>query len=206
MCLRFPTTFRRMNEVLVRPYQLIKRDTMTMADIFISYTWDDRDFVKSLTRALEAKSISVWDADGQVEIGHSLVGKISDAMASIRLAILVISPQFLNKKWPMHELRQLVALALNDPRRRIIPILRGLSGPEFMSAVPIMADIKWLSSERGLEWVVSSLMILLAEPSNRALPRDQTVVEHRGTITRFKTLRQAVDAAEPEFYDHSVPG
>ncbi len=164
--------------------------------IFLSYASDDREFVESLASALSTLGVSVWYAPGELSPGDSIVDKIDKAMESIRFALLVVSASFLSKAWPLRELHALTALGIKDKSRRLIPILHGVSDQEFLKAVPMMADIKWLSSDRGLDWIVCGLRVILAEPGDQALPRQQAVVEAKGSIKRHDTLNEALEIAE----------
>jgi parallel beta-helix repeat protein len=62
--------------------------------------------------------------------------------------------------------------------------------------MPMMADIKWLTSDRGLDWIVSSLRVVLAEPQDRGLPRQRASVECSGAIRYFDTLVSALESCD----------
>lgn len=173
----------------------MSRVAMSPSTVFLSYASEDLAFVEGLAGALKSLNVPVWHAAGQLNIGDSIVEKISAAMGSSRIALLVISPSFLAKAWPKKEFHSLIALGVNDPNRRLIPILHQLTDQQYLSEVPMMADIKWLSSDRGLEWIVCNIRVALAEPADRALPRQAAVIEHRQKVTPCPDLKAALDAA-----------
>lgn len=169
---------------------------MSAPTVFLSYASEDFEFVERLAHALGTLNVSVWHAPGQLQPGDSIVEKIDTAMKSARFALLIISPSFLAKAWPKKEFHALTALALNDPGRRLIPVLHHLTDQDYLRQVPMMADIKWISSERGLDWIVCSVRVALAEPHERALPRQCAVVEQHQTVSSFPDLQEALKVAD----------
>jgi hypothetical protein len=169
---------------------------MTPPLIFLSYASEDKEFAEQISEALRTIGVNSWFAPGELKPGDSIVERINNAMDSIRFSLLIISKPFLLKAWPLREFHALTALGIKNKERRLIPILHGVSDHEFLKAAPMMADIKWISSERGLDSILCSLRVVLAEPGNQALPHQQVVVEESGRVVRYDTLETALEQAQ----------
>jgi TIR domain len=81
-------------------------------DIFLAHSSDDRDqLIVSLVEALRVAGTSVWYAEFAMEPGSkvpvpddALQRFLQIAMEGCDFGCLIISPSFLNKRWPMMEL------------------------------------------------------------------------------------------------------
>jgi hypothetical protein len=90
-------------------------------DVFLSHASEDKDaIVRPLYAALDAIGVSVWFDEAVLELGDSLRRKIDDGLARCRYGVVILSPRFLEKQWPQHELDGLVAReSVNGTAERI---------------------------------------------------------------------------------------
>jgi len=75
-----------------------------------------------------------------LEVGDSLSRSIDKGLANSRFGIVVISPNFIKKKWPERELRGLVAREVDEEQRVILPIWLGVTNQEVKTFSPPLAD------------------------------------------------------------------
>lgn len=74
-----------------------------MASVFISYSWDDKDFVVKLRRGLQDRGISV-DIDEQfILVGDDLPVRITSAIDRCDFFLIVLSPSATFSKWVKKE-------------------------------------------------------------------------------------------------------
>jgi tetratricopeptide (TPR) repeat protein len=87
-----------------------------MADLFISYSSDDRSYVKDIVREFESQGWTVW-WDRHIEAGSSFDKKIEEALDDSRCVVVVWSRSSINSDWVRAE------AAEGLERNTLVPIL-----------------------------------------------------------------------------------
>src|SRR5262249_622356 len=86
--------------------------------------------------------------------------------------IVVISPNFLEKKWPQWELDGLVARENHDGVKVILPLWHNIGSEEIRSYSPTLTDRLGVSSSKGIDRVTAELLKAIrsdaSEPSHVA--------------------------------------
>src|SRR5690606_10048068 len=96
-------------------------------DVFISHASVDKDdFVSGLVISLTKFNIKTWYDSDQLTIVDSLYKTIDIGLIKSRFGILVISINFLKKKWPEYEYRSLLAREING-KKVILPVWHNIS-------------------------------------------------------------------------------
>ena len=133
-------------------------------DFFISHASEDKDdFVRGLANALEDKGAKVWFDESALQVGDSLSQEIDKGLRESRFGIVVLSKNFLAKKWPRRELDGLTSLEV-DGRNLILPIWHKISKDQVMEYSPILADKVALdTSIQSIEKIASELARLIGE-------------------------------------------
>jgi hypothetical protein len=109
-------------------------------DAFISHASEDKkSFVRPLAQALASLGASVWYDEFTMRIGDSLSQSIDRGLSQSRFGIVVLSPSFLSKPWPQHELRGLVTREI-DSHSAILPIWHGVTRADVAKFSPTLAD------------------------------------------------------------------
>lgn len=73
-------------------------------DVFVSHAGEDKEeFVKPLVDALKNNNINAWYDNDEISWGDSIASSINRGLADSRYAIVVLSPNFLNKYWTTTE-------------------------------------------------------------------------------------------------------
>lgn len=145
-------------------------------DVFISHASEDKeDFARPLAEGLRARGLKVWFDEITLTVGDSLRRSIDRGLAHSRFGIVVISPNFMRKEWTQKELDGLVGREVAGTKV-ILPVWHGVTTDEIRAYSPILADRFAVSSDKGLEHVISELM--------RAIRRSE---EPKGTDTRNAT-------------------
>ena len=131
-------------------------------DFFISHASEDKSsFVRALAETLQAKGAKVWYDEFTLKVGDSLRQKIDQGLLESRYGIVVISRNFIARKWPQRELDGLVNLEV-DGRSRILPIWHEISKDEVTQYSPTLADkVALNTSILGIEDIASELVQLV---------------------------------------------
>ena len=109
-------------------------------DVFICHASEDKDaFVRPLAEALVRLGLRVWYDEFSLTVGDSLSRSIDKGLAGSKFGIVVLSPAFIGKGWPEHELRGLVTRDIHEGGV-ILPIWHGLTKDEVLRFSPPLAD------------------------------------------------------------------
>ena len=71
-------------------------------NLFLSHAAEDKDAIaRPLYDALCVAGLSVWFDESVLKIGDSLREKIDEGLAKSEFGIVILSPSFLAKRWPV---------------------------------------------------------------------------------------------------------
>lgn len=147
-----PLVLRAKFGTMARQVRSASEASGTEFDLFVSYAGEDNDsIVRPLVEELQRRNLSVWYAGQQPTMGDSLSEKINDGLARARYGVLVLSPAFLEKNWPMFELHTLVAIAATVGRKKLLPVWHGVTHEELNKRVPTLAGLVGVPSSVGIQ-------------------------------------------------------
>ena len=96
---------------------------MRKGSIFICHTHTDKPFVRRIGADLAALGAHVWIDEAELNIGDSLIGRISTAIDTMEFLAVVLSPQAVASTWVRQELEQAISNQLADKRVKTLPFL-----------------------------------------------------------------------------------
>lgn len=112
-------------------------------DVFISHASDDKtEIAEPLAKALAEKGIKVFYDKDSIEWGDSIPAKIDNGLANCKMALIIVSPAFIRKKWTKKEFD---ALQMLDATR-ILPLWHKTTKKEVQDFSPTFAAIKAIST------------------------------------------------------------
>ena len=109
-------------------------------DAFVSHAWEDKTFVRALVEALGRLGVSLWYDEISLKLGDSLSGSIDRGIAKSRTGIVVVSPAFLQQKWPEAELHALMTRRIED-KFKLLPVWHNVGRAEVAAYSPMLADL-----------------------------------------------------------------
>ena len=121
-----------------------------MADLFISYSSQNADYVRRLAAFLEGRGFDVW-FDDEIETGSSWSDTIFGEIDRCAAFLVVMSPQSLASNWVERE-----CLYAERRRKPLFPLL--LEGEEF----PFLINVQY-TDVRGGQLLPDSTLSLLHE-------------------------------------------
>jgi len=104
--------------------------TVKKYDIFLSYSIEDREWVRFLADALSEKGLRVWYDDKEIRTGDYMIDRVEEGLRGSAHVVFVISPKTAHSNWLAAELGAALAL-----QKSLIPIvgddvrLEDLPGP-----------------------------------------------------------------------------
>jgi len=171
-------------------------------DVFICHASEDKEeLVRPLAISLVDQGLRVWYDEFTITVGDSLRQSIDRGLARSRYGIVIISPNFLQKRWPQNELDGLVAREIEGDKV-ILPVWHKIGEAEIRSHSPILAGRFGVLSEKGIDHVINELL--------RAIRRDNTPLQQNtnssGSIAEY--TRNAVSQAsntgkQPSLIEHA---
>jgi TIR domain len=109
-------------------------------DIFISHASEDKEeIVRELAKILTTLKLKVWYDEFSLNIGDSLVASIDKGLINSKFGLVIISKNFLNKKWPDYEYKSLITKEVNGVNC-ILPIWHNITKEEIQGFSLYLAD------------------------------------------------------------------
>src|SRR4051794_3178539 len=103
-------------------------------DVFVSYGHEDAEWVGELAGNLHRDGFEVFLDEWELVGGDRVTGRLEGAIRCSLNGVLVVSPHSLSRPWVREEYEALLRQAVEDPSRRLIPVLyRDAELPAFMA-------------------------------------------------------------------------
>ena len=158
-------------------------------DVFISHASEDKDpFVRPLAEELSLRGLRVWYDEFTLTVGDSLRRKIDHGLSRSRYGVVVLSPNFFAKDWPLRELDGLTACEV-DGRKVILPVWHNVNKSDVLRYSPMLADRVAAQSSLGMDHVVTELLkvikLLEIEGDN---PKAQATIAQKLPIINEKSI------------------
>jgi hypothetical protein len=148
-------------------------------DLFVSYASEDRvEFVLPLVDALQKRGLTIWFDQAELALGDSLRESINRGLARSRFAVLVLSRNSLAKNWPRQEWNAVLALE-EGGRKRVLPLIYGVSRDEVAKAFPLIADRLSADATLGMDRVVDDILSVVKPSAKVARAPELTDFSHR---------------------------
>jgi len=143
--------------VVPKPPQTAQAGHGGANDLFLSHASEDKNIVEPLVAALENLGVSVWYDNHDLQLGDDLRREIDKALSQCRFGAFLLSESFFAKNWPQLELDGLLALENADGRKRILPILHGLTQADLARRSPLLANRISISTDAGIPAVAQRI-------------------------------------------------
>ena len=92
-------------------------------DVFVSYGHEDAGWVRVLAGNLHRAGFDVFLDEWELVGGDRVTGRLEDGIRGSVNGVLVVSPHALSRPWVREEYEALLRQAVQDPGRRLVPVL-----------------------------------------------------------------------------------
>ena len=113
-------------------------------DVFISYGHADAEWVGTLAAYLHRVGFNVFLDVWELAGGDSVTGRLEEGLKATTHGILVVSPFSLSRPWVREEYQVLLRQAVENPARRLIPVLY-----QDAELPPFLANRQWVDFRRA---------------------------------------------------------
>ena len=113
-------------------------------DLFISHANANKsEFVDALYESLTKLDIDIWydSCTTSLDWGDSLT-RITHGLETCRFGIVVLSPEFFDRKWPEQELTDLLTRQNESGEKVVLPLLYRVPVDEMIARYPVLEDVK----------------------------------------------------------------
>ena len=171
-------------------------------DAFISYASEDReDVARPLAEALRAIGLRIWYDQSELRLGDSLRERVDHGLASSRFGIVVLSPAFFAKHYPVRELNGLAQREIGG-EKVLLPIWHGVTDQEVRRFSPPLADRIAARWEEGLDSVVAKLFEIVGERVIREIKEAAAMIHDLPELTTGNQLIAALQGAHAHVFVH----
>ena len=94
-----------------------------MSSIFLSHNSKDKPWVRELAKRLTDDGVTVWLDEAELNIGDSLIERISSAIEQMKFVAAVISPNSIGSAWVQKELSLAMSKEVKGRRVTVLPLL-----------------------------------------------------------------------------------
>lgn len=116
--------------------------TFKKYDVFISHaSADKKNCAAKIHKALTNYGLKVFYDEQSIDWGDNLTSTINKGLEECEFAIVILSNNFFNRKWPEKELKRLFERNKTTKRKLILPILFGISAEDMINQYPSLKDI-----------------------------------------------------------------
>src|SRR5690348_8755799 len=130
-------------------------------DAFISYASEDRaEVAQPLAEALTQLGLTIWFDRTELRVGDSLRERIDSGLAQSRYGIVILSPAFFSKHYPVRELNGLAQREV-EGEKILLPVWYNVSAADVRRFSPPLADRIAAQWSDGLEKVVEALFVVI---------------------------------------------
>jgi hypothetical protein len=93
-----------------------------MIGVFISHNHQDKTFVRRFGADLAAHGVKPWIDEAEINIGDSLINKVSAAIDEMNYFAVVLSPRSVASAWVQQELEQALTSQLAERKVQVLPL------------------------------------------------------------------------------------
>lgn len=133
-------------------------------DIFFSYAHEDSDYADDLVNMMKAAGIDVVFDKNDLKWGETIIDFIDSHLRTVKFAIVLITPSYLEKYWTQYELKTLLQRhsQSNGRSNLILPIWHNVTKDEIASRSLALTDfnalVTTLSSKEEIVKKVQELL------------------------------------------------
>lgn len=129
-------------------------------DVFLSHAAPDSELAGELHAELAARGLDVWFDGAELRLGRSLTRQIDRGIAAARVGVILVTRALLDGRyWTELEMGALIS-----GRRRVIPVLDGVTFSDLTTYSPLLADLVGLTTEtHGVGEIAEQIAAALKE-------------------------------------------
>lgn len=176
---------------------------------FISYSHQDKDFVRRLSRDVARDVSDIWIDELETRAGESVMDRISEGLSTCDYVLAVISRASVESAWVREELNLALHRQLEERRIIVIPILIERVGKvalpaflrekkflDFSSGESYHAQMEELRRAIGVGPIRNSMRVVLSQDTRESIWRElASMVRAAGSVELPRSIDAPFDFA-----------
>ena len=126
--------------------------------VFVSYATEDEIFATKINDRLSVNSVPTWFAPLSLIPGDQLLSGIEKGINQSDYGLLILSKNYLNKKWTKHEMDTLLTQRI-EKNKRIIPIWLNVDREEIDSRSASLGQIIGIKGSLPIDEIIEKILI-----------------------------------------------
>jgi hypothetical protein len=159
-----------------------------MANVFLSHSSQDKDFVRRLADDLRDLGHEPWLDEWKIRVGDCIVSKIQEGLAQADYVVLVLTPEAVASGWVDREWKAAYWSEISEKRVIVLPVLLRLCELPPLLRTKKYADFTQ-SHELGLTLLSQAFMPpvedLNSSVTEAEAPRHQNIGELERVVSRM---------------------
>jgi hypothetical protein len=140
---------------------------------------DKLPIANELCRKLEEAGLCIWYSGKELKAGDSLERTILKALDESEFGVVILSPTYVERNWPMKEYYLLLAKEIQQ-RKVILPVLYNITAEELLKYDIAIADRWGIRYDEDIDRVVEKLLEVIKTPhatqNNKSWKKTLTVI------------------------------
>ncbi|WMW25853.1 TIR domain-containing protein [Methanolobus sediminis] len=115
-----------------------------LKDLFVSYASEDKElFVRPLIETLHEENLTIWWDEAEIKIGDDTLQSISKGLSESKYGLIILSPNYMRKDWPLRELNALLA----KKKSMILPVWHNVNKEDVDNFSLIISGLHSIKTE-----------------------------------------------------------
>jgi hypothetical protein len=162
---------------------------LSMKDVFICHASEDKPtVVEPLVTALEQANISYWYDKAEIQWGDSITQKVNEGLKISKFVIVVLSPAFLNKNFPQHELYSVLNIEIYSKEVKVLPLVAVSNKEEkenILKSLPILNSKAYETWDGNTDKIIQALLGRLPE---KKTPKSESRKDEDESLNEIKLI------------------
>ncbi len=113
---------------------------------------DKPTLVENLIIELEKNNINYWYDEAEILWGDSLFDKISEGISTSKYVIVILSKNFIKKRWPQKEMKSAFNIEIEKNEVKVLPVIFGSNADKkiILEKFPLLIDKSYIHQQSPL--------------------------------------------------------
>ena len=160
-------------------------------EVFLCHASEDKNnVVRPLAEALKKAGISYWLDEAEIRWGCDIFKSINEGLKTSQFVIVVLSKNFLQKKWPQTELSAAMNDELSSEIIKVLPLIVGSNSEkeEILREISLVKGKHYLSWNGNTDDIVERLKYILQSSDETDVQKEKNYTSKKTVVNGIKMI------------------